>query len=265
MPSPFPGMDPFVETYEWGDFHVQFIGDVSDALNELVRPKYMARTQFRVYVERDAETRTRDLEPDSAVYLQPEHATGSLASAGSAVATLSPVQIPLPMPETVREAFLMIRETATRKLITVIELLSPSNKRRGASGRKLYLRKRCDVLDSDVNLVELDLLRRGRRMPTGRPLPEADYHAIVSRASRRPIADVFSWTLWDELPAIPIPLLEEDHEPTLDLQRVFTNRYESSGYAESIDYNQNVKPPLSDDDRGWLAQRLSALDADNNS
>jgi hypothetical protein len=97
-----------------------------------------------------------------------------------------------------------------RELVTVIELLSPANKRAGADGRREYLRKRDQILQSAVHLVEVNLLLKGECLPTGEPLPEADYYAFASCSEYRPAVEVYSWRRDERMPTIPIPLLRED-------------------------------------------------------
>lgn len=134
MPSVFPGMDPFIEGDEWEDFHANIIVGISDALVPFLRPNYLVRIERRVYRE--------------------------------------PVGCTLPGPVEVREKYLVIRKLHSAEVVTVIEVLSPSNKRAGSEGREEYLAKREEVLQSRTNLVELDLLRGGARLPTLEPPPE---------------------------------------------------------------------------------------------
>jgi hypothetical protein len=140
-------------------------------------------------------------------------------------------------------------------VVTVLETLSPGNKRPGSDGRREYLKKREEILQSQTHLVELDLLRGGQRMPTVRPLPSADYCAIVSRSQRRPRADAYVWTIRDPLPTIPIPLNKGDPDVALDLQAVCTTVYDRARYHLSLDYSASLAPPLSEAEREWLNQR----------
>src|SRR5205807_8922885 len=112
----------------------------------------------------------------------------------SAIATIEPVKITLPMPEEVKELYVPIRDRKTQNIVTVIEVLSPTNKRAGSYDRTLYLAKRDEVVLGEISLVELDLLRGGRRLPSEEPLPPADFYAIVSRAGERPCASAYPWT-----------------------------------------------------------------------
>jgi hypothetical protein len=208
----FPGMDPFLESEEWEDFHTTFNTVVREVLAPRIEPRYLVRVERRVYV--------------------------------------------LPMPEEKRETYLVIRSRETREVVTVVESLSPGNKRRASDGRREYLRKREEVLQSPTHLVELDLLLGGERLPTITPLPWADYYAIVSLGEPRPRADVYGWTLQDPLPTIPIPLKKGDTDVPLDLQAVFTTVYDRARYDLSIDYAQPLDLPLPEADRQWLLQRI---------
>jgi len=135
-------------------------------------------------------------------------------------------------------------------------VLSPDNKRAGSDGHREYLSKREAVLQSTAHLIELDLLRGGRRLPTIEPLPPADYYAFVCRAQHRPRAEVYAWTLRHRLPTIPVPLAADDPDVMLDLQAVFDTVYERAGYDYSLDYHRPVEPPLSDADAAWVRELL---------
>jgi hypothetical protein len=113
------------------------------------------------------------------------------------------------------------------------------------------MRKRETVLLSTAHLVELDLLRRGVRLPTQEALPPGDYYAFVCRQRRRPQAEVYAWSLRQPLPSIPVPLAGNDPDAVIDLQAVFTTVYERAGYDYSLDYQRAVEPPLSEVDAAW--------------
>jgi len=166
--------------------------------------------------------------------------------------------VPLPAPERVREAFLTVRARESMEVITVIEVLSPGNKRANSDGRREYLRKREEVLLSDTHLVELDLLRGGERLPTLRPLPSGDYYALVCRRQQRFQAAVYAWSLRRPLPPIPVPLAAADRDAVVDLQAIFTTVYDRAGYDYALDYRRAIVPPLSLDDQGWVQQILAA-------
>lgn len=248
MPSPFPGMDPFIEAQEWGDFHTTFNTVVREVLTPALGERYFIRVERRLYVERDSEgSDDSSLRvSDVAVVADRLSTPGRTQTLDSALATAEPLTCILSIPVERREAFLVIREREEHSVVTVIETLSPANKRRGSDGWKAYLEKREQVLRSQSHLVELDLLRRGTRMPLEvRPsAPEFDYCALVSRAETRPKGSVYFWSLLEPMPVIPIPLLEEDPDLQLNLHEAFATVYERAAYHRSIDYSAELSPPL---------------------
>jgi hypothetical protein len=160
------------------------------------------------------------------------------------------------VPEEVKERYLSVRERSTGRLVTVIELLSPTNKKTGSYDRTIYLSKRNEVILSGVNLVEIDLLRGGKRLPAEEPLPAGDYYAIVCRSFERPRAHAYAWTLRQPLPTVSIPLAEGDSDVPLDLQAAFSTVYDHAGYDYSLSYDQDVDPPLSESDATWVQNVL---------
>jgi hypothetical protein len=259
MPSPFPGMDPFVENQEWEDFHTRFNTQLADTLAPGVEPRYIVRVERRVYVEHpgdDTEEFDRFRIADVAVRSAAEEG-GSLSTAGGTATAIAPIECELPLPQERRETYLVVRERETMQVVTVIETLSPANKRAGGDGRREYLAKREKVLQSNSHLVELDLLRGGERLPLLTPLPPGDYYAIVSRAGRRPRAQLYAWTLRQPLPSVPIPLKRGDPDVPLDLQTAFTTVYDRARYRLSIDYNAPLSLPLNEGDFHWAKNLTS--------
>jgi hypothetical protein len=171
---------------------------------------------------------------------------------------VEPVTVPLLMPDETREAYLEVRLRQTGEVVTIIERLSPANKRAGSDGHREYRQKHDLVLRSSAHLVELDLLRGGERVPMGAPLPPPDYYAIVSRASRRPFADVWRWRLADPMPPVRIPLAGKDPDVALDLQAVFSAAYERAGYDYALDYEREIAPPVSAEVAAWARSVLAA-------
>lgn len=259
MPSPFPGMDPFIENQRWEGFHTSFMTGIRDALVVVLRPRYEVDVETRVYLEtRDLEQASRSFIADAGIASTArEHDTPG--ATGLAVATENLVEsreCALPWPEEHREAHLVLRRPHASEVIAVIELLSPTNKLRRAKGRELYLENRMELLMTQAHFVELDLLRGGERMPFSNP-PAGDYFALISRANRRPMASVYGWLLTHRLPVIPIPLAQGDPDVKLDLQAVFDGVYDRAGYDYSLDYGLDVLPVLSESERKWTAGRLS--------
>ena len=259
MPSPFPGVDPYIESQEWEDFHTTFNTVVKELLAPRIEPRYVVRVERRVYVEHPARHGSEVRWADVAVLSSDAARTvGSSPASGRSDTVATPVECLLPMPEEHREAYLVVRERETMEVVTVIETLSPSNKHAGAEGREQYLAKRDLVLESRSHLIELDLLRGGLRLPAIGGLPPGDYYAIVSRRRRRPRAEVYVWAVRQPLPVIPVPLREDDSDAELELQRAFTTVSDRARYQLSIDYDAPLEPPLSDEDAAWARERLAS-------
>ena len=257
MPSPFPGMDPYIEGDSWQDFHLRFIGVAAEMLSPGVRPRYVVRAQERVYLEHLPEDGpSRSLGPDVSIVMPRDPMRGA-SSGGTATAVVEvPEIVSLPMPVWQREHYLTILWRETMDVVTIIELLSPWNKRRGSDGRREYLEKRETILLSNSHLVEIDLLRRGERLPSLPPLPSADYCALVSRSERRPDAEAYRWPLLRPMPTIPIPLATGDADAKLDNQALFTTVYDRSDYDYSLEYGRPLEPPLSDAERAQVEEIL---------
>jgi hypothetical protein len=161
-------------------------------------------------------------------------------------------------PETQRRLNIIRRNDS--QVVTVIELLSPSNKMPGEKGFDAYLAKRNEFIESDVNLVELDLLRGGKRLPMRGKLPSGDYYAIIGRAAERPHCEVINWRLPSKLPTIPIPLSAEDDETQLDLAEVFRNAYEPGMYDRRLPYHEPLQPKPDDALQKWIDECLAKRD-----
>jgi hypothetical protein len=234
-------MDPFLEDQAWADFHQSFIAEIRRHLVPQLRPKYVPRIEERVYIDHSPDSPPTVIRPDVSIV------AGALerpAKSGGASTTVEPVVVDLPIGEEQHETYIAIYTADSLEIVTVLELLSPANKRRGSTGRREYLQKREALIAAGVNLVELDLLRGGERLPTVQPIPPADYNAFVCRAARGPRADLYAWRLPQPLPAIPIPLLPGDTEATLDLAAAFSAVYDSAPYDYAIDYARPLEVPL---------------------
>lgn len=250
MPSPFPGMDPFIESQCWEDFHHHLIEDLYSLLVRQTTPQYVVRVEARVYIEHAPDETPEIVRPDVTV-LGREGKPGHRQEAAENAQASSPVVLTLPMPEERREAFLTIRSRETLALVTILEVLSLANKRRGGEGRQEYIAKRMSVLQSDTHLVELDLLRGGERLPTIEPLPSGDYYVFVSREHRRHRVEVYPCSLRQPLPRFPVPLAGKDPDVVVDLQQIFSSVYERARYLETLDYHLAVLPALREADEIW--------------
>jgi hypothetical protein len=225
MPSPFPGIDPFLEDQGyWKELHSAFLLWTQHALTERVPEAYEVRIEERLsqVYEPDVDTK-RGTWPDIAVLRTAGPSGAGFATSGTM--TLEPVALTLPRyrVEEMSEARIEIRRFPDRELVTAIELLSPSNKE--APGEPLYSQKRLELIHQPAHLVELDLLIRGKRLAMEDELPKGHYYAFVSRAERRFLSDRFNWTIRDALPTIPIPLMAPDPDIPLDLAGIFNTVY----------------------------------------
>jgi hypothetical protein len=266
MRSPFPGMDPYIEvSHLWEDFHSKLIGEIERTLSSRLPDRYVVRTGERSYVAlacADAEEDRRSFLPDVAVASsrQPAKGTRKSRGRGSASAAASapgPVTMEALVKAEYRETFLEIRQVdPERKLITGIEVLSPSNKRPGTKGWRLYHRKRLAYLSGYANLVEIDLLRRGRRMPMVSDWPDSPYYLLVCRKKQAPRRSVWPAHFTEPLPPIPIPLAPPDPDVSLSLQPLLEAVYARSRYERDIDYRQAVYPLLSAAEAEWFEERL---------
>ncbi len=250
MPSPFPGMDPFIEGQEWEDFHSRFVSIIAEALTDSLGPGYIARIEARVYVEMESGDTPSAFRADAAILR--DYGSGNQAGSRSTAVMEKPVLVPIMAAEEVRETYLVIRLAGNHNLVTAIELLSPGNKRVGSTGRRKYLAKRLSLLDSSAHLIEIDLLRGGMCVPMAASMPPADYYVIVSRATRRPLAEVWPVQLTARLPLISVPLIGSDPDVPLDLQSVFDSCFERARYDRSLEYRRPLEPPLSGEDAVWL-------------
>jgi hypothetical protein len=159
----------------------------------------------------------------------------------------------------VRLARVEVREAGADTLVTAIEILSPINKRPGRERQK-YLRKRRELLRSEVHVMELDLLRGGERSPLATAVPSAPYYVTLARAEHRPSVDVWPIQLTARLPVLPVPLSVPDPDVPLDLGAIVQAVYERGGYATRIDYRQPVPlPALAPEQHAWVEHLLARL------
>jgi hypothetical protein len=254
MPSPFPGMDLYLEQPPfWSSFHSRLIVAIADALAPQLRPKYYIEVETRSYSSREDEILIGV--PDAVVLSSSTPA--ALTTIATSPTTL-PKQVTLPMSVEVKERYLEVRELGTDALVTVIELLSPKNKRSG-EGREAYETKRNRVLATLSHLIEIDLLRGNAPMPMSGAIARTDYRILVSRNPQRPFADLlYDFSLRDPIPSFPLPLKPEDEEPIVNLQEIFTGVYDRASYHLRLNYQVEPPPPaLSEGDRAWLDQRLA--------
>ncbi|MBD2772272.1 DUF4058 family protein [Iningainema tapete] len=255
MPSPFPGMNPYLENPAlWKEVHNLLIVAIFDALNPKLRPKYRVAIEQRVYQTAGDNSLLVGI-PDVAVQRSQTALNPKTANIAIATPPVQAMTVTIPMPETIRESYLSVREVTTREVVTVIEVLSPKNKRAG-EGRRAYEKKRRRVLGSFTNLVEIDLLRDGKQMRILSNDTKSDYRILVSRGEYRPKADLYAFNLQDVIPEFPLPLREEDVEPIVNLQTLLTELYDRASYDLVIDYSIEPVPPLPQVDAVWADKIL---------
>jgi hypothetical protein len=260
MPSPFPGMDPYIEMPRiWSDFHNGLADEIRAELNRTIRPTYFAA--LTPYVTYDTievtQRKTEGIRPDISVW---KTSNGPLATLVAPQVATAPVESLIALELPLELFSVEIRMAADDFLVTSIEILSPVNKRRGHEAHIDYLRKRRELLRSATHLIEIDLLRAGVRPPLDQPVPLAPYYVMLSRATHRPHVSVWPITLDARLPTIPVPLLEPDPDVALDLAAVVASVYERGGYDARIDYRQPVpSPALSAAEMDWAESLLAPL------
>ena len=257
MPSPFPGMDPYLEHPAiWPDVHQRLIVALADALGPQLRPRYRAAIEERVYVT-DVEGPFFLGRPDLSV-IEIGPAAGPAMQAP--VALVEPRIVQVPLLDRIREGYLEVREIATGDVVAVVELLSPTNKHPG-EGRRLYEEKRMQVLGTRTHLVEIDLLRGGEPMRMWGDGRDSHYRILVSRAERRPRAELYAFNLQDAIPPFPLPLRPGDEEPVVELGPLLHALYDRAGYDLAVDYTADSVPPLGADDAAWAGQLLQKMTA----
>ncbi len=247
MPSPFPGMNPYLEAPElWSEFHSRMIVAIADALDDLLSRDYRVAVEKRVYLSQDDKILLIGIPDVAVVASQPETPQPSR----SATALAEPLTVELPALAEVQERYLEIREGATGTVITTLELLSPKNKRSG-EGRNAYLEKRQQTLGTATHWIEIDLLRGGEPMPM-LGATRSDYRILVSRSDERPKAQLYALNVREPIPAFPIPLHPGETEPLLELQPLLHRVYDRARFELAIDYQKAPSPKLPTEDLAWL-------------
>ncbi len=262
MSSPFPGVDPFLESPElFPDLHDSLIAGIRDAINGQLRPPYFSAIASRVLVEFS----DRLIGPDVSVIFGGDEIPPVENSVGTAVVSVvevQPVVIHVPHDEQ-RELSVEIRTGGDERLVTSIEVLSLSNKSPGESRRELSIRKQKEILESRVHLVEIDLLRGGEHS-TAVPLNRAqrktgrfDYHVCIHRFDNLKDYVVYPIMLPSRLPKIGIPLLPGDADVIIDLQSIFDRCYDAALYARRVRYyEKSPVPALTETQERWVKERL---------
>ena len=257
MPSPFPGMDPYLEGYLWPDVHHELASKIREQLTPKLRPKYVARIEIYTVIDNDPLAEVGIMYPDVEI-LRLQKASPTPAGSGptgtALVAPPAPFELPLLTSVPVRVATVEIRDANQNELITSIEILSPVNKR--GEGLNQYQQKRQKLISAGVHLLEIDLLRRGQRPLRQAVIPSSAYRITLIRALANK-AEIWPLALAELLPLLSVPLRTPDDDIVLDLAQALQQVYEAGAYDLTIDYTvAPPPPPLSDEEKAWLTNCL---------
>ncbi len=259
MPSPFPGMDPYLEAPElWPNVHHGLISEIQATLNQRLRPRYKTLVEERVYISDEMDPGRKVIVPDVAIQVRQARQQPYVVGHASGVTVAEPMISTSMIDEEIREARVVIIDGTGRHVVTVIEILSPTNKILGARGRANYEAKRRQVMQSPSHLVEIDLLREGEPIYCGEQLPVHDYLIHVSRRGERPQGILWPILLAQRLPIIKIPLLPTDQDEDLDLGQILKSAYDRAGYDLMVDYHQPPRVPLNEPNASWSREWLAA-------
>ena len=255
MPSPFPGMNPYLEQPgSWMDFHQAFAIYIRDTLVPLVGTNYYVGVEERLYVSEWNEEDRESFVGRADVSVH-EPMNGPRDSSTLTATLEAPLQVLVEIPEAnVGLNALSIRDRESEAIVTVIEILSPSNKFAG-DDRAAYLEKRAEILSTNTNLVEIDILRGGPKLPA-RGMTKCDYHILVSSPKHRPHAGVWPFNLREPIPPFPVPLRDSDSPAILNLKPVLDRLYDAANYGRRI-YRHPPVPPLTAEDAAWAEEILA--------
>lgn len=253
MTRPFPGMDPYLEGYLWPDVLHSLADQFKRQLMPLLRPRHVAR--LAIYSIKDQIPAYEIGFVHGGV-----KSVQSIPAPGMPVIIPPTLVLPAPIPLEVELPRVEVRDTVNNDLVTSIEILSPTNKRE--PGLRHYRQMRSELISAGVNLIEIDLIRRGIRpwLPVDEEMPDSDYLALVTRADRR-YTQIWTIQLTDDLPVLPVPLQPPDPDVYLDVQTALATIYDESAYHLTLDYMQlPPRPPLSDEKQQWLERNLQMVD-----
>lgn len=249
MPSPFPGMDPYLEGYLWPDVHSALAHKIRQQLAPQLQPHYVARIEISVVEDESFSTDIGVIYPDVEV-VRTHHpvAPDDAARRASPVITTAPMTLSLP---NVRLTHVDIRDAAQNQLVTSIEIISPVNKREPHLSR--YRQKRHRIRQANVHLLEIDLLRRGTRVWEYDGMPaDVPYLVVLTRSDAQQM-EIWPIRLEDPLPVLPVPLRSPHADVALDLQAALTSLYDEAYYHLSMDYHQAPPPPeCSEQEHAWM-------------
>jgi len=262
MPSPFPGMDPYLEGELWQEFHETLAGSIRALLMPLLTPTYVALLAKRYVLDRPAlgvfDVPPRAVYSDVHVVPVRDAALVAVVEATRDAPGITAPSAELPNYVEAPQLSIEIRDVARRRLIDVIEIISPANKY--GDGAREYLERRRELLRANVHLLEIDLVRQGARIPLAGATSTAAYYVYLSRMQRRPFTQLWAMALSDTLPTVPVPLLPPDPDVPLDLQAAVDACFALVGYERLIDYTPTPPPPVMPaEDVAWVDATLRAV------
>ena len=256
MLSPFPGMDPYLEGPDWSDFHNSLAYVIKKILAPQLTPYYTVRLEKYAVLDTDPLQNIGIIYPDVEVWQKPPESLLEPSTTYGSSPVLTPPTATLPFPGAT-EAWIPvieIRDLEKNRLITSIEILSPVNKRN--PGFEKYLKKQRNLHQKGVHLIEIDLLRLGRRT-LSHPVAASAHYIISLLRGEHSQSDLWAVTIKDTLPTIPVPVKKTDADAVLDLQNAFNTVYEESFYGDAIDYEKDPPPPpFSPEQAEWIKARL---------
>ena len=258
MPSPFPGMDPYIESWIWGDFHGRMITAICEELNPRLPKRYIASIDLFIRRVDPASSERALMGPDLYVAGRKKARPNSAATTARAAATVQAPYTSVLPGVVAKQKYVKIIDPLARRIVTVIEILSPANKTAGKDG-DAYLYKRDEYIGSGINLVEIDLLRNGRRPPFGLPAPpKSDYCIAVHRKGARGEFGIWPFSVRERIPPVGIPLDSEVADVELDLRKCMDHVYEFGRYDDQLDYRQPPESPLRKHDATWTRELFAA-------
>ena len=259
MPSPFPGMDPFLEDpMYWPDVHASLISAIRDELVTEMSPDFFVRIEERVYITHPTDdTGYAALIPEFTVVAgRPQPAQPS-ATPGVLIAPF--IEVERIMEPEIHDRYLSVYDRRSHQVVTVIELLWPANKVKNSHGRAMLLDKRKALTNAGASYLEIDLLRGGERDED--LLGHSDYLVTLQRSGRHKL-QVWYAGLRDPLPTVAVPLRPSYADVPLDLQRLLTETYDRARYADSVEYGSGPPPPaLKTPDVLWVRRQLAEWQA----
>jgi hypothetical protein len=251
-------MDPYLEKpSRWPGVHLELISGIRAILNGQLGARYYAEVQERVYVCSEDDPARMEWVPDIYVSLEAAGSRPAITTAtGSGIEVAEPLVVETIIDEEIREPFLEIIDAESRQVVTVIEVLSPTNKVARSEGLECFRAKRSSIMKSRSHWVEIDLLRRGVSLALRKRIRRHEYLVLVSTRDRRPDGVVWPIRLSQRLPVIPIPLRPGDDDSPLDLQAVLDTAFDRARYDRVLDYTKEPTPPLSKEWREWADRWL---------